>query len=127
MDPTAFVTDFPEFANASAYPTATIQLWLSVATNLLDPIQWGALLTIGTELFVAHNLALSAQAQKAAAMGGVPGQSSGPLAAKAVDKVSAAYDVGAVALDGGGEWNATSYGRRYLGLARLIGAGGVQL
>ncbi|QJP68892.1 DUF4054 domain-containing protein [Burkholderia glumae] len=62
-----------------------------------------------------------------AAVGGVPGQVVAPQASKFVDKVSASYDTSAVTLDSAGFWNSTSYGIRYLTLARMMGVGGLQV
>ncbi|TJZ75585.1 DUF4054 domain-containing protein [Chitiniphilus eburneus] len=127
MDAQQFRTDFPEFANTSTYPTATVDFWLSLAEKMLPPDRWCDLWGHGLELFTAHHLALGAANQRAAAVGGIPGQVKGPATSKAVDKVSAGYDSGAVTLTDGGFWNLTTYGIEFLQLARMVGAGGIQL
>jgi hypothetical protein len=127
MDVETFRTDFTEFADATAYPDSGVNYWLTVAGLMLDPSRWATLLDLGTELFVAHNLALERQAQKTAANGGVPGISSGPLSAKAVDKVSASYDTAAGIVKDAGHWNLTTYGTRFIDLALMMGSGGLQL
>lgn len=81
----------------------------------------------GIELCTAHHLVLAARDEATAAIGGTPGQVTGPQSSKAVDKVSASYDTGAATIDDAGMWNLTTYGVRYLTLARLMGAGGMQL
>lgn len=119
--------DFPEFADAATYPDSAVAFWLSVAVITLPADRWTTLLDVGTELFVAHHLVLAAQAAEDVAAGATPGEVTGPATAKAVDKVSVSYDVGNVSLENGGFWNMSAYGIRFLQMARMIGAGPVQL
>ncbi|WP_332116069.1 DUF4054 domain-containing protein [Azorhizobium caulinodans] len=123
----SFRTDFPAFANTTTYPDAAVTFWLNLSANLLSVDKWGNLFDYGTELFIAHNLVLEAQANKASAAGGVPGVASGLTSSEAVDKVSVSYDTASAAVEGAGNWNLTTYGQRYIQLARLVGAGGLQL
>lgn len=123
----SFRTDFPAFANTTKFPDPAVNFWITVAGNMLSPDQWGAMLDPGTELFVAHNLALDAQENAAAAAGGVPGADAGSIASKSVGGVSKSYDTSSSAIDGGGDFNLTAYGKRYLSLAQMFGAGGFQL
>lgn len=127
LTPTQFRTDFAEFADQTKYPDTLVQTWLTVGASLVNGTRWMELTNIGIELVTAHHLALSVRDQTAAAVGGVPGEMTGPTSAKSVDKVSKSYDTGAAALDGAGFWSLSSYGIRYLGLARMMGAGGMQL
>ena len=127
MTPAQFVADFPEFANATTYPVSTIQFWINVAGQLLNPSAWGSLLSYGTELFVAHNLVLSQQAVASAVSGGLPGSGSGITASKSIDKVSVSYDVSAGTIAGAGSFNLTNYGTRYMQLANMAGMGGIQV
>lgn len=127
MDPTTFRTAFPEFANAVIYPDSMVAAWITVATSLVNPTRWMELTDLGIQLVTAHHLTLGARDQNAAAVGGVPGIMTGPTNAKSVDKVSTSYDTNAASLEGGGFWNLTSYGARYLSLARMFGAGGLQI
>ncbi len=127
MDAAKFRRDFPEFADTARYPDSTVSFWLTVSESLVNPCRWGVLTDQGIELCTAHHLVLAARDQQAAAVGGIPGQMTGPLSSKAVDKVSASYDTGAGTIDDGGFWNLTTYGVRYLTLARMMGAGGIQL
>lgn len=124
---TEFRLALPEFWNATAFPDAMIALWLSVAALRLPEDRWKTLYPIGCILFTAHNLALSDQAQKAAAASQTPGASAGAVASKAVDKVSVSYDTGSAAHEGAGHYNLTSYGQRFWELAEIIGIGGMQL
>lgn len=127
VTPAQLRSDFPEFSDAARYPDSLVQTWLTVAASLVNAARWVELTNIGIELVTAHHLVLSVRDQAASAVGGMPGVMTGPTSAKAVDKVSTSYDTGAAALDGGGFWNLTSYGARYLSMARMMGAGGLQV
>lgn len=127
MDVSQFRQAFPEFDDKTQYPDALVQFWMSVAVPLVNAERWGELTDLGGALITAHHLALAVKDQKVAAIGGAPGQVTGPQSSKGVDKVSVSYDTGAVAMNDGGFWNATMYGIRYLNLVRIMGAGGVQL
>jgi hypothetical protein len=127
MDAAQFRADFPEFSDTTKYPDSAVDLWLSLGEKTLAPDRWCDYLDLGLELFIAHNLAVAAGNQLTAAVGGAPGQVKGPLTSKSVDKVSAGYDTGAVALQDGGFFNLTTYGIQYLQLARMVGTGGIQL
>lgn len=127
MDAATFRQDFPEFVSKAIYPDSQVNFYLRVAEKLLPECRWGEMLPYAIELFVAHHLAIGRQNEQAAGVGAIPGAVKGPATSKAVDKVSVAYDAGSVALDDGGFWNLTTYGIRFLQLARLFGAGGVQL
>lgn len=127
MTPDQFRADFPEFANTTTYPDAVINFQIGMGTLLLDAQRWGTVLNYGIELYVAHNLVLAAQAEEDVAVGGTPGEMTGPTSAKAVDKVSVSYDTQAATLTDGGFWNLTRYGVLFLQLARMMGAGGIQL
>lgn len=123
----SFRQSFPEFGSDETFPDDQLSFWIGAAGTLLSADRWGALLDLGTILFVAHNVAIGARDAAAAAKGGVGGASGGVVASKSVDKVSVSYDTGAATIDGGGAWNTTAYGVRYLQLARMVGVGGVQL
>lgn len=126
MTPNDFRTDFPEFADTAQYPDASVSFWLTVAVQLVNAERWGPLTDLGQALVTAHHLVIGAHDRQAVAIGGVPGKMSGPQSSKTVDKVSGSYDTGAATLDNGGIWNLTSYGVRYLTLARSMGAGPMQ-
>lgn len=127
MDVATFRQDFPEFSDTTKYPDAQVQFWLTVSESLVNPDRWGVLTDQGIELCTAHHLVLAARDEAAISVGGVPGLMKGPQSSKAVDKVSASYDTGAATIDGAGFWNLTTYGVRYITLAQLMGAGGIQL
>jgi hypothetical protein len=123
----SFRQNFTEFSEPAVYGDPAINFWLTVSATLLDPTRWGTMLDLGTQLFIAHHLVLAARDQLAARAGGVPGAVQGVLTSKSVDKVSASYDAGSVALTDAGFWNMSSYGIRFLQYARYMGAGGIQV
>ncbi|MGI0509052.1 DUF4054 domain-containing protein [Burkholderia sp. ZZQ-2] len=127
MDIAQFRQSFPEFNDTTTYPDSLVQFWMTVAVSLVNADRWGELTELGVALVTAHHLALALKDQKTAAVGGVPGQVTGPQSSKAVDKVSASYNTEAVAIKDGGFWNATMYGVRYLSMALMMGSGGMQL
>lgn len=120
-------TDFPEFADTTLYPDSGINFWLNIAGNMLNASRFGNLLDVGTELFTAHNIVLERQAQAAALNGAPPGIQQGPISSKGVDKVSISYDTQAAIELEAGHWNLTVYGTRFIKLARMFGAGPVQI
>lgn len=123
----SFRQHFVAFADRAAYPDTVIEYWAAVAVKLNDPDRWGDLIDNAVELYTAHNLVLEARALKEAEAGGIPGQSSGIVNSKSVDKVSVGYDTSAAIEDKAGHWNLTTYGARYFRLANLIGVGPVHL
>lgn len=123
----SFVAVFTEFSDTTAYPQATVNFWLGQAPFQLNANRLRNSYDLAVMLFTAHNLVLGKRDTRAAAAGGTPGAISGPQTSKAVDKVSASYDTGAVTYPGAGEWNATSYGMRLYRLLRAVGAGPVYI
>jgi hypothetical protein len=126
MTPSQFRQDFPEFADTSRYPDSQVQMWLTAAVSLVNERRWMELTTLGLELVTAHYLTLGVRDVATGNAGGTPGEVKGPTTSKAVDKVSVGYDSAAATIEDGGSWNLTSYGIRYITLARMMGAGGLQ-
>jgi hypothetical protein len=127
MDVATFRQDFPEFADTTKYPDSVVAFWLDLAEALLPVCRWGTIWPKAVELFTAHHLVIAARNKQTEAAGGTPGAVSGPMTAKAVDKVSASYDASAVTIEDGAFWNLSTYGIEFLYFARMFGAGGVQL
>ncbi len=123
----SFRVDFPEFADTTAYPNGGVQYWLTLAGLLLNAQRFGTVLDTATELFVAHNLVLERQAQKAAAAGGAPGINTGPVSSKTVGPVTQAYDTQAGIEEDAGHWNLTTFGTRFMSLVKMFGAGPIQV
>ena len=132
MTPTDFRAIFPEFG-PTIYSDALVTFWLGVAANLINPTRWGSLTNQGTALLTAHYLVMANEAsqlsaaQVAAGGAGSLGGVIGPETSKSVDGVSVTQDIGSVTLEGGGNFNRTQYGVQYLQLARMMGAGGMQI
>jgi len=125
MQPSDFLTLFPEFSNAQTFPTATIALWLQMARNFVSEQRWGASTNLGIGLFVAHQLVSGQQTAQAVSAGQAP--QVGVTASKSVGGISKSYDTGLGGYDDAGFWNTTQYGRQYWAFVSLFGAGGMQL
>lgn len=127
FDLTVFRKQFPAFVDPETYPGYSISFWVDIAQKFVNSDRWGDSADFGIYLVVAHHLVLGKRDTDSAEVGGEPGQTKGLLTSKAVDKVSASYDVNSVAEENAGFWNQTRYGQQYFRLARLFGAGGIQL
>lgn len=127
LDVAQFRRDFPEFADATKFPTQQVEFWGGLASKLVSEPRFGSLYTESLELFTAHSLVLSAQSRTASAGGGAAGGNAGAVASKAVGSVSVSFDTAGSLELNAGHWNQTTYGRQYIQLARLIGQGCVQL
>ena len=119
------------FADSAVYPDPDVQFWLTAAHTLLVPERWGGedsdLYKLGTQCFVAHYITVDALMAKEAGNGGIGGLRGGMIASEGGDKVNVSFDMASVAEDGGGQWNQTVWGKRYYRLARIVGAGPVQV
>jgi len=130
MNAAKFRADFPEFADVAQYPDAQVNYWLGFGELMLRPERWGTALPYGLGFFAAHNLALWRQDMNAVSRPGVPGTpglSTGATSSKTVDKVSVSYDQSAGLVEGAGHWNLTVYGKQFIQMSRMMGAGGIQL
>jgi hypothetical protein len=119
-----FRGDFPAFKDPELFSNATLTMYLTAAGNLLDPWKWGDLWTMGQELWAAHFLLLDRIDESSVERGGVT--PAGPITNKSVGAVTVGYSENGME-DSGGHWNQTSFGRRFLRFARLVGTGGSQL
>jgi hypothetical protein len=122
-----FRADFPEFGHTSpeTFTDESITFWYGVADKLLNVVRWGDLLTIGQQLFVAHNITLAYNNEQDFALGDKSGMSAGLVASnQSVGDVQVAYDLSIATEQDGGEYNSTIYGRKYIRLARMVGTGG---
>jgi Protein of unknown function (DUF4054) len=127
MDISQFRSSFPEFADIVKYPDAQISFWATLATAQVNPCRWKSQTTTGIMLYVAHEITLAAQNQRAGVNGGTPGAMSGPASSKTVGSVTVAYDTQQTAEKDAGWWNLTTYGKQFIRLARIFGVGAVQL
>lgn len=129
FDKAAFRAAFPEFADTARYPDAMLDFWSGIGERLMFPQQhrWDTVYDYGLQLFVAHNITLAAQNVAASGSGSVPGNISGPTSSKSVGSVSVSYDTASSIEPNAGHWNLTTYGKMLIHLARMIGAGGIQV
>ncbi len=112
----SFKASFTEFATTA---DASVNLWLPVAQAMVDPDKWDTLADVGVSLALAHYLKTGGGGSKAGP--------AGILSSKAAGPVSGSYDTASVAFEGGGDFNQTGYGLKFLKLARMFGAGGLQV
>ncbi len=122
-----FRAEFPEFASTVTYPDPQITFWATIAEKMVVECIWTDMYTFGVKLYVAHELTLYAQNQKAAAAGGVPGTFGGPAQSKTVGAVSVSYDSANTSEKDAGWWNLSNYGKQFYRLMMIFGAGCIQL
>lgn len=122
-----FREHFPEFQSEAKYPNGTVNFWLGIADKFVMLDRWGDSKDFGVELFTAHQITIAKSNTNAEAVGGLAGQNLGPANSKSVGEVSVGYDTNMSMEVGAGHWNLTSYGKQFIRLARMIGAGAVQL
>jgi len=122
-----FRVDFPAFADETVYPDSILLFWLAISTSLVNAERWADLTDMGVELMTAHQVRIGTANIQAGNNGGSPGAMTGIVTSQSVGDVSVSRDIGSVTLTDGGFWNLTTYGVRFLQLARMFGAGPVQL
>jgi hypothetical protein len=134
MDITAFRTEFPEFADTTAYPDSQLSFWASVAELQMDRDRWGYdplaptdMYRTGVKLYVAHEIVIARQNVSYAAVGGNPGQHGGIANSKSEGQVSIGFDSSTQTEKDAGWWNRTTYGIQYVRLMRIFGTGTIQL
>lgn len=125
----AFRTTFPEFGNTVTYPNAMVEFWAGLAEVQVRSCIWKpeSVRQKGISLYVAHEITIAAQNVKAGNIGGVPGISGGIANNKTVGSVTVGYDSSSTSEKDAGWWNLTNYGMQFIRLARIFGAGAIQL
>lgn len=118
---------FPAFADSSVYIDEHVQPMIDIGNSVLPYCRWGQYYLRGVGLFVAHNLALDRMTQLQAQRGGAPGFGIGLVSSKSVNGVSVSYDTGVGSLTDGADLNLTIFGLQLLRLARMVGAGPIQV
>jgi len=127
MDIPKFRTEFPEFVDTTVYPTPMIAFWAALAEKQVLECVWGDVQSTGVKLYVAHEITLAAQNAKIAGNGGMPGTSGGIANTKTVGSVTVGYDSTVTSEKDAGYWNLTNYGKQFIRLVRIFGAGAIQL
>lgn len=131
LDVAGFRQVFPELGDTAAVPDFTVQFYLNLAYDSLNPMVWGSRLDFGAGFYAAHYVALAVQRGAAAQAAGsraaaTAGAISGVVTSKSVGGVSKSMDVSMGSTDGGGSFNTTQYGRQYLDLLSTVGVGVMQ-
>jgi hypothetical protein len=127
MDITQFRSNFPEFADTTAYPNTQITFWATVAEKMVIENVWLDMYETGVSLYVAHELVLARQNVLTAATGGLPGQGGGIASSKTVGSVNVSYDPNTTTEKNAGFWNLTNYGKQFYRFTQIFGAGCIQL
>jgi hypothetical protein len=127
FDINMFRAQFPEFANKVLYPDTMLNTWATLASSLVSQALWKNTWQTGVSLYVAHELVMASQNVKTAAAGGATGTFGGVANNKGVGGATVGYDSQANSEKDAGYWNLTNYGKRFIRLARIFGAGCVQL
>jgi hypothetical protein len=87
----------------------------------------GGVLPLGVMLFVAHNLVIEAFNAQTVDVGGLPGVNKGAIASETPGSVNVSYDTAGSSIEKAGHFNLTTFGTRYIMLARMAGMGGIQV
>lgn len=127
FDISEFRVNFPEFADAQVFPNQQISFYASLASLQVRQCVWKNAWNNGMSLYVAHELVLARQNSKAAAAGGSPGQQGGIANTKTVGGATIGFDSQSSSEERAGFWNLTTYGKQFIRLARIFGAGAIQL
>lgn len=114
---------FPEITEA-LYPDPRVQMRIDIASKLVNADRWGDLTDHGISLHAAHFLLVYGP-QSGPQVGRTA--AGGLVTSKSADGLSLSLDVSTVSEEGAGMFNSTAYGREYYRLARMMGAGPIQI
>jgi len=138
---TAILADFPVFDTSTETDTDLVSVdpnsilfWATVAFAMLNAQRWTAdgdpntvVYNLGLEMFTLHHVTLDILAARDMDMAGVPGVATGVVAGKSAGDVAISYSPQATIELDAGHWNYTSWGSRFIRLARMMGAGPLQV
>lgn len=127
MNVGAFRTAFPEFKDTVKYPDQMITFWSGVAELQVLQNVWRNMWSQGVMLYTAHECVLAAQNVQSSGNGGAPGKDGGVPNNKTVGGVTVGYDSENTSEKDAAYWNLTNYGKQFIRLAKLFGAGAIQL
>lgn len=127
QDIKAFRNAFQEFESTKKYPSEMITFWSNVALAQVNQRAWCNQWATGVQLYTAHEITLAAVNAKSGLTGGVPGSSGGIANSKTVGGVTVGYDSENTSEKDAAWWNLTNYGKQFIRLAKLFGAGAIQL
>ena len=128
MDIAQFRLDFPQFSNETKYTDSMCEFWseLGEAVNSKDVFP-AAVYDKLIELYTAHHISLQQKDIFTSAVGGSPVGDAGAMTQKTQGGVTYAFDGATSSIAGGGQFNATEYGRQYLQLRNIYAKGGFLL
>lgn len=122
---------FTAFANTTQYPQANLQMFWTVATDYISPVDcsWnnlnGASLQLAIDCLCAHLATLFTQDAANVAAGETPGQSEGIGVSSSIGAISVSQLPPPVGDDPWRYWlNQTSYGQQLLALLSVKAVGG---
>ncbi len=136
VTPASFVAAYPAFSDEARFPPTEIANIIDLATGFCSSKRWQfmgqtasgkSMADIGIELFTAHWCAMERRNQDEGANGAPPGSIVGPQSSRSVGPGSIQYDTGSGVNTDDGHWNLTNYGTRFVRLAKMVGAAGVQV
>lgn len=119
MDTAQFRLNFPLFVDTVKYPNDMVAFWSTIAESNVAIDKWGDIRNQAVELYTAHHLILASDSDI--------GKQTGLLNSKSIGDVSVGYDTGSTSELNAGHWNTTTYGKMFIRLARMYGAGCIQL
>jgi hypothetical protein len=114
-----FRANFPEFVDVTKYPDSMITFWSGIAEAQIVSDRWGDIISQAIELHTAHHVYL--------AYDGKRGKQTAIQSAKSVGNVSVSHDTTSSIELNAGHWNLTNYGKMFVRLSRMYGAGCIQL
>lgn len=124
----SFRATFPSFADDAKFPDMMVQFWLDLAVKRHNADRWGDLLDSGIQLYIAHELSVEAASASASAGGATPGQVAGAITSRSVGGVSYSRESASAYFEkDAGYMNLSAFGLRWQNLARLVGAGPLQV
>lgn len=122
-----FRQTFKEFNDPQKYSDEMITFWANLASVMVSQTAWTTQWNYGVGLYVAHEIVLARNNLAASSFGGNAGTFGGIATQKTVGGGSVQYDAQSTTEGNAGWWNLTNYGKQFIRLARIFGAGCIQL
>lgn len=125
MDIAQFRLDFPQFSDETKYTDSMCTFWSELAeenlsVDVFPPKTYKSLV----ELYTAHHIVLQYADVFTSNIGGLPIGQAGAITGKDQGTVNYTFDGASAAIQNGGEFNVTEYGRQYLQLRNIYAKGG---
>ena len=121
MDVSEFRQVFPAFSDSEKYPDVLIESTLELAQAFVTEKVWKSLRDRGVGLYAAHMIVINEKAEKD------PQKALGVTQSKSVGPGSVSYNVQMATDAKAGHWNLSVYGLQFRRLARMMGAGPIQV